>query len=106
MTEEATKRAGADAAGGGGNADQLFNQGVIFWNAGKIEEAKVEFAKAVQLDPTMANAHYQLGMAIYSLASGGKGKLIEAKAPFEEYLKLAPTGEFAEVAKALLATIK
>ncbi len=32
--------------------------------------------------------------------------MIDAKGPFEEYLKLAPTGEYADVAKALLATIK
>jgi hypothetical protein len=32
--------------------------------------------------------------------------MTDAKAPFQEYLKLAPTGEYVEVAKAILATIK
>jgi len=40
MTEDGDPaRAGLLGAQGGGNADSLFNQGVIFWNAGKIAEA-------------------------------------------------------------------
>src|SRR4030095_16128094 len=31
----------------GGNADAMFNQGVILWNAGKIPEAKKQFEGAV-----------------------------------------------------------
>lgn len=88
-------------AGGGGDAGQVFNQGVIFWNQSKIPEAKAMFEKAVSLDPKMADAHYWLGMAFVN-----QNKMAEAKAPFQEYLKLAPTGQHAETAKAILATIK
>ena len=35
-----------------------------------------------------------------------EGKMPEAAASFEEYLKLAPTGQFAAQAKAMLAQIK
>ena len=83
------------------SASAIYNQGIIFWNQGKIAEAKAQFAKAVELDPKMADAQYWLGMALVN-----EGKLPDAKKPFEEYLKLAPTGQYAETAKAMLATIK
>jgi TolA-binding protein len=79
----------------------VFNQGVILWNAGKIPEAQAQFEQAVKLDPTLAEAHYWLGMSLLST-----GKNADAKPHFEEYLKLAPTGQYAETAKAALATIK
>jgi tetratricopeptide (TPR) repeat protein len=85
----------------GGNAGSVFNQGVILWNAGKIAEAKEQFAQAVKLDPTLADARYWLGMANLN-----EGKLPEASTEFEEYLKLAPTGQFAEQAKGVLSQIK
>ena len=88
-------------ATGGGDANQIFNQGVIFWNQSKIAEAKAQFEKAVKLDPKLADAHYWLGMA-----NVNEGKMAEAKGPFTEYLKLAPTGQYAETAKAILAQIK
>ena len=88
-------------ATGGGDANQIFNQGVIFWNQSKIAEAKAQFEKAVKLDPKLADAHYWLGMA-----NVNEGKMADAKAPFTEYLKLAPTGQYAETAKAILAQIK
>lgn len=89
------------AGGGGGDANTIFNQGIILWNSSKIPEAAVQFEKATKLDPKLADAHYWLGMALVN-----QGKLPEAKAPFTEYLKLAPTGQYADTAKAILATIK
>src|SRR4029450_9513647 len=35
------------------SASQTFNQGVILWNAGKIPEAKAQFAAAVKADTHM-----------------------------------------------------
>jgi tetratricopeptide (TPR) repeat protein len=106
LAAEASKKAAelggaAGAAGGGGNASTVFNQGVILWNAGKIPEAKAQFEQAVKLDPNMAEAHYWLGMAIVN-----EGKTADAKEHFEAYLKLAPTGQYAETAKSILASIK
>ena len=108
--DEAAKM-GAKAAelmGSLGSTDPVtvYNQGVIFWNAGNVEAAKEEFAKAVKLDPKRANAQYFLGMTTYVMAASGKGALIDAKAPLQEYLKLAPTGEYAANAKEFLASIK
>jgi Flp pilus assembly protein TadD len=106
MSAKASELAGGSAGGGGGDATSVYNQGVIFMNAGRMEEAHAEFAKAVKLNPKHANSQYWLGLTTYSLAASGKGKMIDAKAPLEEYLKLEPAGQYAADAKALLATIK
>ena len=49
----------------------------------------------------MADAHYWLGMANLNM-----GQIPAAIKPFEEYLKLAPTGQYAETATAILKQIK
>jgi len=92
---------GAAGAAGGGNADALFNQGVILWNGGKIPEAKKQFEAAVAANPNHAEAHYQLGMALVN-----EGNLTGAATEFETYLKLAPTGPNAATAKGILGSIK
>ncbi len=89
------------AAGGGGGAEALYNQGVILWNGGKIPEAKKMFEDAIKADPNHADAHYQLGMALLN-----EGKLSDATGEFETYLKLAPTGQYAAQAKSMIATLK
>ena len=82
--------AGAKAAelgGGGNNAEALYNQGVILWNAGNFADAKEQFQAAVEADPSMAMAHYQLGMANLNL-----GQIPEARQAFEGYLEADPDG--------------
>ena len=100
---QAMKLGAAGGAGGatGGNASALFNQGVILWNAGKIAEAKAQFGEAVKIDPKLADAHYWLGMANLN-----EGKMPDAATHFEDYLKLAPTGQYVEQAKGILTQIK
>ncbi len=110
---ELNQAAAASAGAGGGavapsgnDAKSLYNQGVILWNQTstdpkKIPEARAYFERAVKLDPKYANAQYQLGLALYS-----ENKMSEARGPLEAYLKLAPNGENAATAKALLDTIK
>jgi tetratricopeptide (TPR) repeat protein len=99
---ELTAAAGAAAgAGGTGNVDALYNQGVINWNAGKIPEAQKCFEDAIKINPNHADSHYQLGMALVNA-----GKLPEALAEFETYMKLAPEGQFAATAKGIIASIK
>jgi len=92
---------GAAAGAGGGNADAMFNQGVILWNAGKIGDAKKQFEAANAANPNHAEAHYQLGMALIN-----EGNMQGAGAEFDKYLQLAPTGPNAATAKGILATIK
>jgi tetratricopeptide (TPR) repeat protein len=86
---------------GGASASAVFNQGVIAWNASRIPEAKKAFEEAVRLDPSMADAHYWLGMANLN-----EGNLAEAAKAFQAYLDIAPTGQYAEQAKAVLGQIK
>jgi tetratricopeptide (TPR) repeat protein len=93
--------AGAPGAAGGGSASNVFNQGVILWNAGKIPEAKAQFEQAAKLDPNLADAQYWLGMALLNT-----GDTAGAKPKFESYLKLAPTGQYADTAKSIVASIK
>ena len=93
--------AGAGGAAGGGNADAMFNQGVILWNAGKIPEAKKQFEGAVAANPNHAESHYQLGMALVN-----EGNMAGATTEFETYLKLAPTGPNAATAKGILGSLK
>ena len=66
-----------------------------------MADAKKHFEEAVRLDPKFADAHYWLGMANLN-----EGKMPEAAKSFEEYLKLAPTGQYAEQAKGILSQIK
>lgn len=94
----------ASAGGGaasGGNADAVFNQGIILWNQGKIADAKVKFEEALKLNPNHPEAHYQFGMALLN-----EGKLAEAVAEFESYVKLAPDGQYATQAKGMIAQLK
>jgi tetratricopeptide (TPR) repeat protein len=99
---KATELSGAGAgSAGGGNADALFNQGVILWNGGKIADAKKAFQSAIAANPNHAEAHYQLGMALVN-----EGNLAAAASEFETYVKLAPEGPNAATAKSLMAQLK
>jgi len=89
--------AGPGGVPGGGNVNALYNQGVIAWNANKPEEAKAKFEEALTLDPNHADSHFQLGMTLLNM-----GKMAEAGAEFQAYLKLAPTGQYAAQAQAMV----
>ncbi len=99
--EAAATSAKAAASAPAGNADAIYNQGIILWNGGKIAEAKVKFEEATKADPTNADARFQLGMALLN-----EGKVPEAVTQFEQYMKMAPTGQFAGQAKGMLAQLK
>jgi len=99
--EAAATSAKAAASAPAGNADAIYNQGIILWNGGKIAEAKVKFEEATKADPNNADARFQLGMALLN-----EGKVPEAVASFEQYMTMAPTGHFAGQAKSMLAQLK
>lgn len=91
---KATELSGGSA---GESAEGLYNQGVILWNAGKYADAKVQFEAAVQADPGMAMAQYQLGMANLNL-----GQIPQARQAFEAYLKADANGPKAAEVKTFL----
>jgi tetratricopeptide (TPR) repeat protein len=94
----AAKYAGA---GGGGNAEASYNQGVILFNAGKYPEARTQFEAATKADPNHALAQYQLGMTSLNL-----GQIPEAVAALEAYLKVDPNGPKAGEVKAALPALQ
>jgi tetratricopeptide (TPR) repeat protein len=101
-TEAAEMTTKAVALGGAAASVQdLYNNGVNLWNAGKFAEAKAQFEAAIKTDPNYADAQYWVGMATLNA-----GDMANAVQYFENYLKLAPTGEFAEQAKGVVASIK
>lgn len=86
---------------GGGDATTAYNAGAIMMNSGKIAEAKAQFQRAIQLDPKMAEAHFQLGMTFIN-----EGNVGEAVKSLEQYLSLAPAGPNAQMAKDMLPELK
>jgi tetratricopeptide (TPR) repeat protein len=89
-------------------AQYYFNEGAVLTNTGKVDEATVAFDKAIQADPTKPEAYYQKAMNLLNKATL-KGNKMEAPPGTEEalkkYLQLQPTGEHAEVAKQMLASL-
>jgi Tfp pilus assembly protein PilF len=89
------------AGGGAGDATSAYNAGVILSNQRKMAEAAEQFQRAVQMNPQMADAHFQLALAQMNL-----GKMPEALKSLEQYLVLSPTGSNAEMAKSLIPELK
>jgi tetratricopeptide (TPR) repeat protein len=85
MNSKATELSGTTGGAGGGNAESMYNQGVVLFNAGKYADAKVQFDAATKADPTNANAFYQLGMTALNL-----GQIPDAVAALQTFIKLAP----------------
>jgi cytochrome c-type biogenesis protein CcmH/NrfG len=76
--------------------------------------AEQSFKKAIELDPTNAEAYYQFGVTQMQKATIGKDNKVSAPAgteeAFQKYLALKPAGPDADAAKAMLdsmgATVK
>lgn len=65
--------------------------------AGKSQDAEATLAKALELDPSYATAHYLLGTIL-----AGRGARQKAAAHFQRYLRLEPNGPHAAKARAQL----
>lgn len=99
--EASSKVMALQGAAGPGDATSAYNMGVILSNQRKMAEARVQFEKAIQMNPSMAPAHFQLALALMN-----EGKMAEALAAMEKSLALAPTGADADMAKALIPELK
>ncbi len=81
----------------GPNADVIYNKGVEAFNAGKTKEAKVQFTKALEIDPKYAESHFLLAMVEF-----GENNLRGTKQHLQKYLEIAPAGKNAATAKEML----
>lgn len=78
-----------------------FTLGRIHWELKDIPKAGKYVARTIELQPDVAEAHLLAGN-IFVRAGLPANAVIE----YEEYLRLAPNGEFAEQTKALLDKLK
>ena len=89
-------------------ASYYFNEGAVLTNTGKLDEAIAAFDKALQADPTRADAYYWKGVDLMGKATTKGDKMVAPEGTaeaFNKYLELAPTGKYADPAKQMLASI-
>jgi tetratricopeptide (TPR) repeat protein len=89
-------------------ATYYFNEGAVFTNTGKTEEAVAAFDRAIQADPNKAAAYYWKGVNMLAKATTKGDKMVAPEGTaqaFNKYLELEPTGQYADAAKQLLASI-
>ncbi len=86
-----------------------YNLGAVLANVNQPDAAGEAFKKATATDPPYVEAYYQYGLVLVGKATvGADGKVqpppgtVEA---LQKYLELAPTGQNAQPAKDLLATL-
>jgi len=86
-----------------------YNLGAILVNTNQNEAAGAAFKKAIEIDPNHADSYYQYGVYLVGKASiSADGKVTPVAGTvdaFQKYLALAPTGQFAEQAKAMLTSM-
>ncbi len=86
-----------------------FYLGAVMTIAGRNEEAAAAYKRAIDIDPNLAEPHYQYGIYLTGRAKPlSNGKLLCPKGTsveFRKYLELSPTGDFADSAKAMLSLI-
>jgi len=100
MEESARYTKLAQEKGGASGIDK-FNEAVKHMNNGEIDAGLLLLEEAVELDPQLADAFYQLGLAYLNKAENEKAVL-----NFEKYLELQPQGENADTARSILQYLK
>lgn len=91
-----------------GSAQYYFNLGAVLTNMGKVDDAITAFDKAIAADPNKADAYYWKGVNMLGKATLKGDKMVAPEgtaAAFNKYLELQPTGQFADPAKQMLASI-
>jgi len=92
-----------------GAGKYYYNLGALLVNSGQNDAATDTFKKAIDLDPTYADAQYQYGVALAGRATTDPtGKVIPPPGTVEalqKYLDLKPDGAFAPAAKEMIAAL-
>ncbi|MBN2715132.1 MAG: tetratricopeptide repeat protein [Deltaproteobacteria bacterium] len=78
-----------------------YNLGFLDYEAGALHAAESHFARAVELDDTFADAYFNLAMTEYRL-----GKEQDACRLWQNYLTMAPRGDWADIARQRLAEMQ
>ena len=97
---EANRIAVRQLAAGRAWARDTLTRGIGRWNSGNVGVALRLFREATETDPTLADAHYWLGLA-YEASGDPAG----ARRSFARYLGNAPNGEHAGVARERIAAL-
>ncbi len=92
-------------------ASAWLNFGIVLYNANRLKDASEPLRKATALNPKNADAWYLLGASLLASIDSKQdkeGKLTYVIQPgtteaYQKYLELAPTGRFANDAKAALS---
>ena len=85
----------------GNSSEARFQLGLVESARNKQQQAADAFAKAAELNPQMAYAHYEAGMAFY------KAKKVDRMAVyFENFLKLAPNAPQRPAVQSIMKTIR
>ncbi|NIM58453.1 MAG: tetratricopeptide repeat protein [Candidatus Aminicenantes bacterium] len=86
---------------GGMSGIDKYNEAVKYINNGDVDSAIRLLEEALQIDPKLADAYYQLGLSYINKAEKEK-----AISNFEKYLELVPEGQNAKTATSLLEFLK
>ena len=78
-----------------------YQLGLVRSARGDHAPAAEAFAKAAELDPQTAYAHYEAGMAYYKIK-----KIDRMAVSFENFLKLAPNAPEAPAVKSIMKTVR
>jgi tetratricopeptide (TPR) repeat protein len=91
-------------------AKYYYNLGAVLTNAGQADAAAAAFKKAIDTNPSYAEAQYQYAVALSAKATtAADGKIVPPPGMVEalqKYLELAPTGPNVDAAKGLLQTMQ
>jgi tetratricopeptide (TPR) repeat protein len=83
------------------NPPALYNEAARLINAGNDKEAEPLLKRAVEADPSFAQARYELGMVYVRL-----GNVAGAKEHLQKYIELEPNGKDTAVAKEMLKYVQ
>ena len=89
-------------------AGYYYNAGAVLTNVGKVDDAIAAFDKCIAADPNRADAYYQKGVNMIGKATLQGDKMVAPPGTaeaFQKYLELQPAGQYADVAKQMLASI-
>ena len=90
-------------------ANYYFNEGALMENSGKFKQAAAAFKKSTEANPKAANAYYLEAQALMGEAKiGPDGKVEPVPGTIEslqQYLQIAPTGQYASSAQQMLQTL-